>query len=223
MSGHVPIFPEATPELAEQRNRLAPGPAEAFRAFNRSVFAEGAMPVKTKQLIAVAVAHVTQCPYCIRGHTSARLAAGGNGGRNHGSHLGRGGNARGRRLRVLGFGAGYHRAHPRRTRKWRGRMSIRIAINGLGRIGRAILKLAIDEPALELVAINDLADVENLNYLLRFDTVYGATRSPWTQDPRSKREVQEGRWPHDEARVSRELRQLSVIVSGRKSPVIKVI
>jgi len=102
-------------------------------------------------------------------------------------------------------------------------MSIRIAINGLGRIGRAILKLAIDEPALELVAINDLADVENLNYLLRFDTVYGATRSPWTQDPRSKREVQEGRWPHDEARVSRELRQLSVIVSGRKSPVIKVI
>jgi len=65
--------------------------------------------------------------------------------------------------------------------------------------------------------------VENLNYLLRFDTVYGATRSPWTQDPRSKREVQEGRWPHDEARVSRELRQLSVIVSGRKSPVIKVI
>ena len=36
-------------------------------------------------------------------------------------------------------------------------MSIRIAINGLGRIGRAILKLTIDEPALELVAINDLA------------------------------------------------------------------
>ena len=76
MSGHVPIFPEATPELAEQRNRLAPGPAEAFRAFNRSVFAEGAMPVKTKQLIAVAVAHVTQCPYCIRGHTSAALRLG---------------------------------------------------------------------------------------------------------------------------------------------------
>ena len=31
--------------------------------------AEGALPAKTKQLIAVAVAHVTQCPYCIRGHT----------------------------------------------------------------------------------------------------------------------------------------------------------
>jgi AhpD family alkylhydroperoxidase len=35
------------------------------------VFAEGALSAKTKQLIAVAVAHVTQCPYCIRGHTRA--------------------------------------------------------------------------------------------------------------------------------------------------------
>jgi glyceraldehyde 3-phosphate dehydrogenase len=50
---------------------------------------------------------------------------------------------------------------------------MRVAINGLGRIGRAILKLVLDEPALELVAVNDLADVENLAYLLRFDTVYG--------------------------------------------------
>lgn len=33
------------------------------------MFAEGALPEKTKQLIAVAVAHVTQCPYCIDGHT----------------------------------------------------------------------------------------------------------------------------------------------------------
>ena len=52
-------------------------------------------------------------------------------------------------------------------------MSARVAINGLGRIGRAILKLVIDEPALELVAVNDLVEVENLAYLLRFDTVYG--------------------------------------------------
>jgi glyceraldehyde 3-phosphate dehydrogenase len=52
-------------------------------------------------------------------------------------------------------------------------MTIKIAINGLGRIGRAILKLAIDEPALEVLAVNDLVDVENLAYLLRFDTVYG--------------------------------------------------
>jgi glyceraldehyde 3-phosphate dehydrogenase len=49
----------------------------------------------------------------------------------------------------------------------------RIAINGLGRIGRAILKLVIDEPSLELVAVNDLIEADNLAYLLRFDTVYG--------------------------------------------------
>ena len=47
-----------------------PKPADAFKAFSKSVFAEGALTVKTKQLIAVAVAHVTQCPYCIRGHTA---------------------------------------------------------------------------------------------------------------------------------------------------------
>ena len=52
-------------------------------------------------------------------------------------------------------------------------MRTRIAINGLGRIGRAILKLVIDDPSFELVAINDLVEVENLAYLLRFDTVYG--------------------------------------------------
>lgn len=52
-------------------------------------------------------------------------------------------------------------------------MSIKVAINGVGRIGRAILRLVIDEPSLELVAVNDLIDVENLAYLLRFDTVYG--------------------------------------------------
>jgi len=52
-------------------------------------------------------------------------------------------------------------------------MSTKVGINGLGRIGRAILKLVIDEPALELVAVNDLVEAENLAYLLRFDTAYG--------------------------------------------------
>jgi len=42
-----------------------------FQVFSQQVFANGALPTKTKQLIAVAVAHVTQCPYCIRGHTKA--------------------------------------------------------------------------------------------------------------------------------------------------------
>ena len=44
--------------------------------FSRQVFAAGALDEKTKQLIAVAVAHVTQCPYCIRGHTTAALRTG---------------------------------------------------------------------------------------------------------------------------------------------------
>ena len=43
------------------------------------MFADGALPAKTKQLIAVAVAHVTQCPYCIKGHTKAALRAGASG------------------------------------------------------------------------------------------------------------------------------------------------
>jgi glyceraldehyde 3-phosphate dehydrogenase (phosphorylating) len=59
-------------------------------------------------------------------------------------------------------------------------MSTRVAINGLGRIGRAILKLVIHHPALELVAVNDLVGVENLAYLLRFDTAYGRYTKPVT-------------------------------------------
>jgi len=52
-------------------------------------------------------------------------------------------------------------------------MSVRVAINGLGRIGRAVLRLALREPSLELIAVNDLAAPENLAYLLRYDSVYG--------------------------------------------------
>lgn len=52
-------------------------------------------------------------------------------------------------------------------------MAIRVAINGLGRIGRALLKTVFNHQAAELVAVNDVADLRNLVYLLRFDTVYG--------------------------------------------------
>jgi glyceraldehyde 3-phosphate dehydrogenase len=48
-----------------------------------------------------------------------------------------------------------------------------VAINGLGRIGRAALKILLDADGLDLVAVNDIADVENLAYLLQYDTVYG--------------------------------------------------
>ena len=49
----------------------------------------------------------------------------------------------------------------------------RVAINGLGRVGRATLKVLQDVEGLEIAAVNDLVPVENLAYLLRYDTVYG--------------------------------------------------
>ncbi len=70
------VYPQSTPEIARQRRELAPATLDAFKAFSAQVFAAGALPVKTKQLIAVAVAHVTQCPYCINGHTEAALKQG---------------------------------------------------------------------------------------------------------------------------------------------------
>src|SRR5947209_4600481 len=52
-------------------------------------------------------------------------------------------------------------------------MPTRVAINGFGRIGRQVFKLADRFPELEIVAINDIADVANMAYLLKYDTVYG--------------------------------------------------
>jgi glyceraldehyde 3-phosphate dehydrogenase len=49
----------------------------------------------------------------------------------------------------------------------------KVAINGLGRIGRAALKIILDTPQLEVVAVNDIVPVENIVYLLKYDTVYG--------------------------------------------------
>jgi AhpD family alkylhydroperoxidase len=76
MSGQEQDYPQATNALVEQRMRQLLKPAEAFQTFSRSVFAEGALLAKTKQLIAVAVAHVTQCPDRIRGHTRNALQLG---------------------------------------------------------------------------------------------------------------------------------------------------
>lgn len=49
---------------------------------------------------------------------------------------------------------------------------IKVGINGFGRIGRAFLKIAWDRPEIEIVAVNDLGDVSNMAYLLKYDTVY---------------------------------------------------
>jgi glyceraldehyde 3-phosphate dehydrogenase len=52
-------------------------------------------------------------------------------------------------------------------------MAGKVAINGLGRIGRAALKLALEQPQLELVAVNEIGSLDNMVYLLKYDTVYG--------------------------------------------------
>jgi alkylhydroperoxidase AhpD family core domain len=74
MSEHV--YPPQSHELSKKRRDLAPEIDQAFRAFSKQVFSDGALSSKVKQLIALAVAHVTQCPYCIRAHTQAALKAG---------------------------------------------------------------------------------------------------------------------------------------------------
>ena len=68
---HEHMYPMPSGKLYQKRQELTPGIGRAFQEFSREVFAAGALDAKTKQLIAVAVAHVTQCPYCIRGHTKA--------------------------------------------------------------------------------------------------------------------------------------------------------
>ncbi len=70
------MYPVATAESAKRKADLAPKQIEAWRNFSRTVFREGVLDEKTKQLIAVAVAHVTQCPYCIRAHVPQALKKG---------------------------------------------------------------------------------------------------------------------------------------------------
>lgn len=70
------LYPMPTKALSDRRRELAPDVEASFRAFSNAVFQDGALSRKTKQLIAVAVAHVTQCPYCIKGHTKAAAKEG---------------------------------------------------------------------------------------------------------------------------------------------------
>lgn len=55
---------------------LAPAAMQAFQAFDKAAMAEGSVPVKYKELIALAVAHTTQCPYCIEIHVGKARQAG---------------------------------------------------------------------------------------------------------------------------------------------------
>lgn len=55
---------------------LAPAAMQAFQSFDKAAMAEGSVPVKYKELIALAVAHTTQCPYCIEIHAGKAREAG---------------------------------------------------------------------------------------------------------------------------------------------------
>lgn len=68
----VDLYPHPTHETSALRRQLTPAASAAFADFSRAVFADGALSTKMKQLIAGAVAHVTQCPYCIRGTPKVR-------------------------------------------------------------------------------------------------------------------------------------------------------
>jgi glyceraldehyde 3-phosphate dehydrogenase len=62
--------------------------------------------------------------------------------------------------------------------------TIRVAINGFGRIGRSFFRLAAKRPELEVVAVNDLGNIQSIAYLLKYDTVYG--RAPFEVDVREE-------------------------------------
>ncbi|TAL49192.1 aldehyde dehydrogenase [Patescibacteria group bacterium] len=71
--------------------------------------------------------------------------------------------------------------------------TIRVAVNGAGRIGRAFIKLAQTRPEIELVAINDLGDAQNIAYLIKYDSVYGKAPFAVSVRPDGKAIVLDGR------------------------------
>ena len=60
----------------KKMNELAPEVMKAFWAFDKAAVAEGAIPVKYKELIAIGIAVTTQCPYCVEIHTANARKAG---------------------------------------------------------------------------------------------------------------------------------------------------
>src|SRR4051812_28728365 len=70
-------------------------------------------------------------------------------------------------------------------------MALRVGINGFGRIGRCFLRAAHGDSDIEIVALNDLGSVENLAYLLKFDTVY--KRAPFSVEAKGGSLIVDGK------------------------------
>ena len=74
-------------------------------------------------------------------------------------------------------------------------MTVRIAINGFGRIGRMLYRLVVEKyPNIKIVNINDLVPIENLHYLLMFDTVHG--RAKFNCEVRDSKLIADGQQTH---------------------------
>ena len=73
-------------------------------------------------------------------------------------------------------------------------MAIKVGINGFGRIGRNIVRTALNHPEIEFVAVNDLTDAKTLAHLLKYDSVLGNLKedihSEGRRDPRRQQEDQ---------------------------------
>ncbi|HSQ58612.1 MAG TPA: carboxymuconolactone decarboxylase family protein [Gemmata sp.] len=70
------MYDRANLKKIKTMKELAPEAMAAFDALNAAVFKDGALSVKVKELMAIAVAMTTQCPYCIDVHTRSAKAAG---------------------------------------------------------------------------------------------------------------------------------------------------
>jgi AhpD family alkylhydroperoxidase len=65
-----------TKTVFRRMRELAPDAYRAWLEFDQKAFAPGALPAKTKELIALGIAHITQCPWCIDAHTKKAMGAG---------------------------------------------------------------------------------------------------------------------------------------------------
>jgi len=70
------MYDSANIKKLKRLGELAPAAWEGFLAFDKAAMADGVIPAKTKELMAIAVALTTQCPYCIEIHTKKAKAAG---------------------------------------------------------------------------------------------------------------------------------------------------
>jgi glyceraldehyde 3-phosphate dehydrogenase len=70
---------------------------------------------------------------------------------------------------------------------------MKVAINGFGRIGRAFFKVAQEKPEIEVVAVNDLGDINNMAYLLKYDTAYGRSGLDVQVDEAAKQLIVNGK------------------------------